>query len=95
MAKPIFGICHICGQHRKLSFEHVPPEAAFNEHSILHTAFEDVLRSENLDKVRGRVQQRGAGAYTLCEKCNSDTGSWYAGAYAEWAHQAMRIMLGK
>jgi len=26
----IFGICHICGEHRNLSFEHVPPRAAFN-----------------------------------------------------------------
>jgi len=25
-----FGICHICGEHKKLSFEHVPPRAAFN-----------------------------------------------------------------
>jgi len=94
MAKPVFGTCHICGVHGKLSFEHVPPEAAFNNRRILHTAFEKVLSSENLDEVRGRVQQRGAGAYTLCEKCNSDTGSWYAGAYADWAQQAMRLIIG-
>jgi hypothetical protein len=94
MAKPIFGICHICGQEKKLSFEHVPPEAAFNDRRILHTAFEKVLCSENLDEVPGRVQQRGAGAHTLCEKCNSDTGSWYGSAYADWAHQAMQIVIG-
>jgi hypothetical protein len=43
---------------------------------------------------RGRYQQKGAGAYTLCESCNSDTGSWYGTAYADWAAQAMRILIG-
>ena len=94
MAKPIFGICHLCGVHGKLSFEHVPPEAAFNDRRILHTAFEKILASDDLDKVRGKTHQRGAGAHTLCEKCNNDTGSWYGGAYADWAHQAMAILIG-
>jgi hypothetical protein len=30
----------------------------------------------------------------LCGPCNSNTGSWYGGAYADWAHQAMRIVIG-
>ena len=94
MAKTVDGICHICGCYKKLSFEHVPPEAAFNDRRILHTAFEKVLESENLDELPGRVRQRGAGAYTLCGQCNSDTGSWYAGAYAKWAHQAMSFIIG-
>ena len=24
------GICHICGEYKKLTYEHIPPEAAFN-----------------------------------------------------------------
>ena len=24
------GICHICGEYGKLSFEHIPPKNAFN-----------------------------------------------------------------
>jgi hypothetical protein len=94
MNRPGLGLCHICGNHAKLSFEHVPPEAAFNDRRVLHTAFEAVLQSESLDNVRGKFQQRGAGAYTLCQKCNNDTGSWYGGAYADWAHQAMGIVVG-
>jgi 5-methylcytosine-specific restriction endonuclease McrA len=89
----VLGICHICGFHKKLSFEHVPPSAAFNHQRILHIAFEKILASENLDDIPGaRVQQRGAGAYTLCESCNNNTGHWYASAYAGWAHQAMNII---
>ncbi len=94
MAKPVFGTCHLCGSVGKLSFEHVPPESAFNDRRILRTTFNKVVGAESLDNLSGRVQQRGAGAFTLCEKCNSDTGSWYAPAYAAWALQAMRILIG-
>lgn len=38
MATARFGICHICGNDGKLSYEHVPPEAAFNNHRILTLA---------------------------------------------------------
>jgi hypothetical protein len=93
MTKSVFGICHICGQDKKLSFEHVPPRAAFNDRPILRTAFEDFLCSENPDEIKGKIQQRGAGARTLCEKCNSDTGAWYGGAYAKWASQAMQLII--
>lgn len=94
MAKTILGTCHFCGTYGKLSFEHVPPEAAFNDQRVLHMAFESFLTSETLDRVPGRYQQRGAGACTLCIPCNNNTGHWYGGAYAEWAHQAMSIIIG-
>lgn len=94
MAKAVSGTCHLCGSIGKLSFEHVPPESAFNDRRILRTTFDKVVGAESLDNLPGRVQQRGAGAFTLCEKCNSDTGSWYAPAYGAWALQAMRILIG-
>jgi hypothetical protein len=94
MAKLEFGICHLCGKFGKLSFEHVPPEASHNDHRVLKVSFEQVLRNQHPDEFRGRYQQRGAGAFTLCEQCNSDTGSWYGTAYANWAAQAMRSVLG-
>jgi hypothetical protein len=93
MATPIFGICHICGEHKKLSFEHVPPRAAFNKNPILRSSFENVVASENLDELDGKVQQRGSGAHSLCEKCNNDTGAWYVPSYVSWAEQAMRLII--
>jgi hypothetical protein len=93
MAKPIFDVCHICGEYKRMSFEHVPPKAAFNDNPILRNDFEKSLASENLDKLEGDVQQRGSGAYTLCEKCNNDTGRWYGAAYARWAEQAMKLLI--
>jgi hypothetical protein len=88
------GICHLCGAQGKLSFEHVPPESAFNDQRILRSTFEQMLANENPDVFKGKQQQRGAGGYKLCEKCNSDTGAWYVPAFTSWARQAMRFVIG-
>src|SRR5215470_5196886 len=76
-----------------MSFEHVPPKSAFNDSPILRSDFDKVVASENLDDLRGVIQQRGSGAFTLCQKCNNDTGRWYGAAYAKWAEQAMRFII--
>jgi hypothetical protein len=94
MAKAHFGICHLCGVNGKLSFEYVPPESAFNNQRILRSTFEQVLANEDIDELKGRQQQRDADAYTLCERCNSETGAWYVPAFTNWARQAMRVVLG-
>lgn len=28
------GICRICGEHKRLTFEHVPPQSAFNSNPV-------------------------------------------------------------
>ncbi len=33
--KRLEGNCHICGRFGPLSYEHVPPRAAFNEHPVI------------------------------------------------------------
>jgi hypothetical protein len=71
-----------------------PADQASGHAAVLRATFDQILGSESMDKLPGRFQQRGAGAYTLCESCNSITGHWYGGAYADWAHQAMRIIIG-
>lgn len=90
--KRIDGICHICGCHGKLSYEHVPPRAAFNDRPMVYYEMEKVVarHPENLPK--GRVNQRGSGAHTLCASCNNRTGSWYGNAFAEWAYQGMNVV---
>ena len=91
--KPVNGTCHICGTQGRLTFEHTPPEAAFNDQRILRADFNRILGCDNPDDLRGKVQQRGVGDYTLCGTCNHITGHWYGGAYAVWARQAMRYMI--
>lgn len=88
----ILGTCRICGTEDELSFEHVPPRAAFNNHRIFEADI-DALRTgkwspgERIED--GKYKQRGAGAHTLCGRCNSITGHWYGGACVEVAKQAM------
>lgn len=35
MAKMPDGVCNICGNYGKLSFEHVPPKGAFNDRPVI------------------------------------------------------------
>ena len=93
--KPIFDVCRICRIRTKMSFEHVPPEAAFNDSPAV---YKEVFELINQDPDRyferkGPISQRGIGAYTLCEKCNNETGSWYGDAFAEWAHQGLENLI--
>src|SRR5215204_1076611 len=77
------GKCHICGKNGELSFEHVPPEKAFNNKAVEIKPFEGG---------KGRIQQRGMGAFTLCKKCNNDTGRWYASNFVKFCHMGMEIL---
>lgn len=87
MAKKVYGKCCICGENKKLTFEHIPPRAAFNSFGIkLYDFFGYLL--ENNRKYSNL--QNGAGKYTLCADCNNLTGTWYGAAYAEFAAQGMR-----
>ena len=81
------GPCSVCGLVRKLSYEHVPPESAFNDSEVLVSDIRKVIGSDLLEELQnpsGRINQRGAGGYTLCEKCNNITGSWYGAAYVNF-----------
>ncbi len=83
------GRCQLCGSVGKLSFEHVPPESAFNNRPVFLGDIKKMLDAKTVLPLRGGKQcQRGSGAYTLCERCNNNTGGWYGSAYVEWAVQA-------
>ena len=92
--KPVLGTCHICRKHTKLSFEHIPPRAAFNNCPAVSKQLFELINKhpDNYLKEKGKKSQRGFGAYTLCEACNNNTGGWYGTAFAEWAHQGMDIL---
>ncbi len=94
--RKIYGICHICGQNRELSFEHLPPKKAFNNHSLHIANSSDILRHLNkkdFEDIKGKISKRGFGDYTLCNKCNNDTGAWYGNAYISWAYQAAAFLI--
>jgi len=92
MKKMQSGECHICGDFGPLSFEHVPPQAAFNDRPLLAHAIDEILEKGSYQKNKGKICQRGAGSYTLCQRCNNDTGAWYGKHYVNWVNQGMRIL---
>jgi hypothetical protein len=91
-ARPV-APCHLCAQVTSLSFEHVPPQSAFNNRPIWALSGERVIAADLEHLPRGRQHQRGSGGYTLCERCNNDTGAWYVPAFAEWTRQAAHFVL--
>jgi hypothetical protein len=92
--KKVEGICHLCGQFGPLSYEHVPPRAAFNDRPIVLHKIENILNHNPREPLPrgGTIQQRGAGGYTLCGRCNNKTGRWYGSRFAAWCQQGMETM---
>ena len=94
------GICRICGEYKKLSFEHVPPGATFNKQAVKFVTLRDFIEAEKsgdvlpweLEKVKGTINQRGRGGYYICEQCNNNTGSWYAVHYKKFVNALMYVM---
>lgn len=64
------GICHICGEHGKMSYEHWPPQSCDNK---------EVMRLITSKNKLGHRLVRGFGRYTLCEVCNGYTGKYSEG----------------
>lgn len=90
--KTVLGVCHICGKETEMSFEHVPPKAAFNNHPVVIVELEKYFEVGPFGPVKGKVCQRGAGDHTLCTRCNNQTGAWYGGHFADWCQQGMMIV---
>jgi len=87
------GICHICGIHGPLSFEHIPPKAAFNNRPVVRLSFDEAFTLGPDAKPKGKTDQKGMGGYTLCERCNNNTGSWYGNHFVEWCYQGMATLV--
>lgn len=92
MGEKVVGDCHICGRNGDLSYEHVPPRSAFNNRRIWVARGDQLFRGRDIDSMSKDQLQRGAGGYTLCARCNNDTGRWYGAAFAAWAAQAVEIL---
>jgi hypothetical protein len=90
--KKVIGRCRICGSVGELSFEHVPPQAAFNKRPVIRANLEKALSLGPDELLTGTVQQRGMGDHTLCIPCNNMTGSWYGGSFVNWCYQGMEIL---
>lgn len=89
------GRCALCGKECKLTFEHIPPKAAFNSTPAKPVSIEELLKGGNFtgkerlpwdtEGLKYQNQQKGMGRYSLCKTCNSYTGKYYGDAYANFA----------
>src|SRR5437899_2089757 len=82
------GHCYLCGVHGRLSFEHVPPESAFNHLSVLRAKVDEYWEGRTNPIPEDRLKH-GFGDYTLCERCNNNTGSWYGAHFVDWCRLGM------
>lgn len=86
MAKKHPGICALCRkQFDNLTFEHIPPRAAFNAFPAKPVTGEGILEDDRMPwdttGLPYKNQQQGMGKYSLCQTCNNNTGSWYGEDY--------------
>ncbi|MBN1564459.1 MAG: hypothetical protein JXA10_11510 [Anaerolineae bacterium] len=76
-------VCRLCGDFTEMDYEHIPPKKAFNE---IHRKFPTIEYWLMGRKTR-KFRREGIGEHSLCPRCNSTTGGWYAPALINWARQ--------
>ena len=91
-SKHHIGRCHICGVFDKMSFEHIPPEDAYNSSSAKMYDGHNVIAKYKGQKAKHSIQQQGMGQYSLCERCNNITGNWYASEYGKFAKATIQSL---
>jgi 5-methylcytosine-specific restriction endonuclease McrA len=91
------GKCHICGKIGPLTYEHVPPRKAFNSNKAFVYCGRKILEQDSegfpweiSSRLKGKQLQRGIGAYTLCERCNNNTGARYGNAFVDFIYKGYR-----
>ena len=68
---------------------------AFNDHAILLAKIEVLRSGGHPDRYEegARKHQKGSGKYSLCERCNNNTGNWYGSSYVDFAKQGMEFLM--
>ena len=96
MSKNEIGVCAVCGELKKMSFEHFPPKCSGNNVPVKIQDYRHLFPFEDNPNLDGKSStlNKGFGGYRLCEKCNKDTGSWYAEEYCYVANK-MSIILSE
>jgi hypothetical protein len=92
------GICKLCKLDKELTYEHIPPQSAFNK----NTKFYRIQSTEYFQKAKEylsgdlkpktRKEQGGVGDYCLCRDCNGYLGSKYVRDYKKLAEISYSII---
>lgn len=77
--------CRVCGEITDMTFEHFPPRSAGNRQRVEMLDITAWLRREDDGSTeKGRILQKGSGAYSLCGECNNRSGRLYVPELARW-----------
>jgi len=93
--KEEIGICKICGENKKLSFEHIPPRVAYNKTTEYYSFPQDeYYKTPNLldFKPNGKKIQGGLGFYCLCDECNNFLGQNYVRPFSDFVNIGMHLV---
>jgi len=86
------GKCQLCGEHKELTFEHVPPASAYNNKPIYVQVSDHLIESKSPLYGKRMRSNKGFGAHTLCISCNNNTGAWYGEDFCNFARQGMDLL---
>lgn len=97
MSKSHFGKCALCGKECELTFEHIPPRAAFNNTPAKPVNMWAVVSDKDrypweTDGLPYDNLQKGMGKYSLCKSCNNLTGTLYGDEYKEFAMRSLHVV---
>lgn len=81
------GICKLCCEETKLTYEHIPPRQSGNKGRFVTISSDAFINDPFLETTKGKKQQGGIGYYSLCKDCNSFCGRMYSNAYIDFVNQ--------
>ncbi|TCC91926.1 hypothetical protein EZ428_09260 [Pedobacter frigiditerrae] len=84
--------CFLCGKVGNLTFEHIPPQCAFNNKSIYIQGHDHLIDEKNYLFGKKSLSNRGFGKHCLCASCNNSTGNWYAKDFCAFTQQGLKIL---
>lgn len=85
-----YDFCNICGEERKLTWDHVPPKCCNNRYNIKVNSWGKGLPKETSYE---KAYQNGIRFRSLCEDCNNKLlGANYDVTLAEFTNQVMHIV---
>lgn len=86
------GKCALCGEFCILTFEHIPPQCAFNNKAIFVQNHDHLTNEKSYLYGKKKKSQRGFGKQSLCSSCNNNTGNWYVKDFCSFTEQGMQIL---
>jgi len=90
--------CHICGQLRKLTNDHVPPKSCMTLQKVDVQSMLSLILDSNLiyDNYKLKQQfQNGIKYNTICEECNSKLGLYYDKTLGKFINDLSDIFASK